>query len=277
MSLPQAIILGVVQGISEFAPISSSGHLVVLPWVLGWKKHSLTFDVALHAGTLVALLAYFAPDLRRMVGDYFSRSRQAGGFWPAQKRYLLPLVLGCLPAAIAGLALEDFVESRFHGGGGSSQTAALAVAALMAGMGMVLYAADRLGRKQKPLSDTVWTDWLAVGFSQALALLPGVSRSGVTISAGLAVGMKREAAARFSFLLSIPIIAGAALKEGVGLLKTGLAPGERMPFAVGVVTSALFGYLCIKFLLAYLRTRSVNVFVWYRLVFAAVIVALAVR
>ena len=257
-------MLGIVQGIGEFAPISSSGHLIVVPWLLGWHKdQGLAFDVALHFGTLLALLFYFRPDLCRMLRDYLSRWPVPGGFWPAQRQYILPLIFGCFPAALAGYFMEDFVESALR-------SPAL-VAALMAGMGVVLYLADRLGRKEKPLAETQPTDWLAVGLSQALALFPGVSRSGITITAGLAVGMKREAAAGFSFLLSIPIVAGASAIEAHKLLKQGIALDERMGFAIGILTAAVFGYLCIKFLLSYLRKHSVNLFVWYRLGFAAVV------
>ena len=259
-----AILLGIVQGIGEFAPISSSGHLIVLPWLLGWQKdQGLAFDVALHFGTLLALLTYFAADLVRMLRDYFSRWRLPGGFWPAQRQYLLPLIFGCFPAALAGFFMEDLVESKLRSPG--------LVAALMAGMGLVLYLADRLGKKTKPLAETRPMDWLTVGVSQALALFPGVSRSGITITAGLAVGMRREAAARFSFLLSIPIVAGASAMAARKMLHSGVPADERAAFIVGILTAAVFGYICIKFLLVYLRTRSVNVFVWYRLAFAAVV------
>lgn len=266
MSIWHAIVLGIVQGVGEFAPISSSGHLIVVPWLLGWgEDQGLAFDVALHFGTLLALLGYFARDLWRLTRECFSGMLSPGGFWPAQRRYLLPLVLGCLPAALAGFFMEGFVESVLR--------SPVIVASLLASMGVVLYLCDRAGQKQRTLAETGPADWLAVGLSQALALFPGVSRSGVTISAGLLVGIRREAAARFSFLISIPIVAGASALEGRMLLKQGIPPDEKMAFAVGILTAAVFGYLCIKFLLAYLRTRGVNVFVWYRLAVAAVVAA----
>ncbi len=266
MNLWHAVILGIVQGIGEFAPISSSGHLIAMPVILGWDfDQGLTFDVALHFGTLLALLVYFYKDLLRLLGNYFAEMRAPNGFLKAQYRYILPVFLGCFPAALAGFLLEETVATKFR--------SPLLVAFDMAFMGAVLFMADRLGKKKFSIRETGPAQWLAVGVSQALALFPGVSRSGVTITAGLVVGMKRDSAARFSFLLSIPIIFGASAYEGLKLAKKGIPSDERSAFIVGIITATVFGYLCIKFLLSYLRTRSVNLFVWYRFAFSTVLLA----
>ncbi|GAB4388223.1 MAG: undecaprenyl-diphosphate phosphatase [Thermodesulfovibrionales bacterium] len=245
----ESIILGIVQGITEFFPISSTAHLVVLPWFMGWggDLNTLTFDVALHGGTLVSLLICFRDDIRAMLGR--------------KRRTLLLIAVGILPAGAAGVYLHDQVEGALR--------SPLIIAAMLVAFGLVMYASERFGKSRKIESLSV-LDALFIGAAQALALVPGVSRSGATISAGLLRGMKRTEALRFSFLLSIPVIGGATLLEGVKLLK---APGDydlRL-FGLGFAVSMFSGILAIKFLLKYLQRHTLNVFVYYRFALAGVI------
>ena len=269
MDLLQAIILGAVQGLTEFIPISSSAHLIVIPWLLGWESFGLTFDVALHLGTLLALLAYFWRDWYGMIRDSLSATKL--GRWLGMKRstgtmLLWPIVIATVPAALAGKFLEETVENRVR-------SSFLLVAVVTIGLGIFLLLADRYGAKRRAAeSVTVW-DWLIIGVAQALAIIPGVSRSGVTITAGMAWGLQRDASARFSFLLGAPIILGAAVHQVPSVLRNGLGSSELLPFVVGIASSAIVGYLCIGFLMSYLRTRSAALFVVYRFVFGSMVIA----
>ncbi|MCG0277576.1 MAG: undecaprenyl-diphosphate phosphatase [Thermanaeromonas sp.] len=250
MSVFQALVLGAVQGLAEFLPISSSAHLILVRFFFGWPDPGLAFDVALHVGTLVGVLAYFWSELTRLVVAGFTRPRSKEGrlFW-----YIL---LASVPGALFGVTLEEYAQTIFR-------TPTL-IAVTLALMGVILWSSDRFSRKKRGLEEiNVW-DSLLVGFSQALAIIPGVSRSGVTMTAGLLGGLTREAAAHFSFLLSIPIIAGAALWE----LRHISWQDINFSFGVGVFTSALLGFLAIKFLLKYLRRGSFALFAWYRLLLA---------
>ena len=248
MEILQAAVLGVVQGLGEFLPISSSAHLVLVPWLLHWEPHTLAFDVALHVGTLFAIALYFWRDWLRLTSAGVRTPRSDDGrlFWI--------LILACIPGALIGLLLEHKAETAFR------QPALIAL--LLIGMGLVLAVADRWGRKNVPVGQTGLRRGLLIGLSQALAIIPGVSRSGITMSAGLFLGLTREAAARFSFLLSAPIIAGAALMKVKSLLA---GPQALAPVAVGVACSAVAGLLSIRFLLALLNKHGFGAFVVYRL------------
>jgi undecaprenyl-diphosphatase len=255
----QAIVLGVLQGLGEFLPISSSGHLIVVPWLLGWKQHSLAFDVALHLGTLVAVLYAFAGDWWRMATSAVRGLTRGRPFSEPCGRLLGLIALASLPGAIAGKLLDDWAETTFR-------SPAL-VAAAMAVMGVILLIADRrIGGKQ--VSDVSLAIALLIGAAQALALIPGVSRSGATISAALLLGLRRDEAARFSFLLATPITFGAALLKVPHLLRTASDLG---PVVAGLVAAAVVGWLSIFFLLRYVRTRNYRPFVWYRFAFALVV------
>jgi undecaprenyl-diphosphatase len=260
MTLWQAIWLGIVQGLGEFLPISSSGHLIVFPWLLGWPVQSLSFDVALHLGTLVAVLAAFAGDWWRLL---------AGGLRALRERRVTPearmlglLALGCIPAGIAGLLLDEWAETVFR--------APALVATTMAVMGGVLYLADRRAPAGEGIASEIsLRDALLIGSAQALALVPGVSRSGATISMALFLGHRRQEAARFSFLLATPITAAAALLKVPHLFHEADL-GLVVP---GMLTAAVFGLLSIRVLLAYVRTRDYRPFAYYRWAFAAVVFA----
>ncbi|MEW8958738.1 MAG: undecaprenyl-diphosphatase UppP [Moorella sp. (in: firmicutes)] len=254
MNVIQAVILGLVQGLGEFLPISSSAHLVLLPWFFRWPDQGLTFDVALHLGTLIAVILYFWRDLLDLVvcGLFQPRSRDG--------RLFYYLFVASIPGALFGYLLEDQAETVFR--------SPLLIAATLTLMGIGLWWADRAGRKTRSMDDITLTDGIIVGLSQALAIIPGVSRSGITMSAGLLTGMRRETAARFSFLMSVPIIAGAALLQ----LKDLTPAAVNTPFILGVVTSAVVGFLAIKFMLRYLRHGSYLLFTWYRILLAVLVV-----
>ena len=271
----QAAIAGLLQGLTEFIPISSSAHLELAPWIAGWESDgiigSLAFDVFLHLGTLVALLIYFARDWVRYIGAWLASVRERSIGVDPDRRIAWLLVLATIPAAIIGFALEGFIEEAFHG---DSDAARLAIAAFLVVGAAALWLADRFGRRRRELTDLTTATALTIGFSQALALLPGISRSGATITAGLALGMTRESAARFSFLLATPITLGAGLYGSRKLLTETHTGTEWLAIAVGFVVAALAGLAAIGFLLAWLRRRSVAVFSLYRIGFAAVIVLL---
>jgi undecaprenyl-diphosphatase len=271
----QAALVGLIQGLTEFIPISSSAHLELTPWILGWETDelvgSLAFDVFLHLGTLVALLVYFARDLWRYFRAWVAsiRDRRIGG--DVDRRLAWLLFAATIPAALIGFTLEDLIAEAFHG---DNDGARLAIAAFLVVGATALFAADRLGERHRELDDVGAPTALTIGFSQALALLPGISRSGATITAGLALGLTREAAARFSFLLATPITFGAGLYGSRRLLAASLTGEQWIAVGVGFAVSALSGLLAIGFLLAWLRRRSVAIFSLYRLAFAGLVVAL---
>ena len=266
MSTLQAIVLGVVQGLGEFLPISSSGHLVVVPWLLGWPEHGLSFDVALHVGTLAAVLYAFFDDWRRLIVAGIRGTLAGRPFADPDSRLLWLLAMASVPGAVAGLLLEKRAESVFR-------SPAL-VAAAMALMGVVLFVADRAARGTADARGVTVRDALLIGVAQALAIIPGVSRSGATISMALLLGYRREEAARFSFLLATPIVVGAAALKSSHLF----TPGQGTQVLAGMITAAIFGFASIRFLLAYVRTRDYRPFVYYRLLFAALVaVVLLVR
>ncbi|MEW6171974.1 MAG: undecaprenyl-diphosphatase UppP [Bacillota bacterium] len=238
--------MGIVQGLGEFLPISSTAHLVLVPWFFQWRDPGLAFDVALHLGTLVAVVAYFWRDwlVLAISGLKGMKNREGRLFWY--------LVAATIPGALGGMAFEHHAETIFR--------APLLVGVMLILMGAVLYAADHYGGRARGIWRLGWLDALLIGCAQALAIVPGVSRSGATIAAGRFLGIEREAATRFSFLLSTPIILGA----GVFGLKDIGAVDLNTSFWVGVLTSAVAGFGAIAFLLRFVTTRNFNIFVWYR-------------
>ena len=263
MELLRAAFLGLVQGLTEFLPVSSSGHLILVREALGWSlladPHlNKVFDVALHAGTFLALLAYFRADCLRLLRS-FALSLRFGLAGDPERRLAWLIVLGTIPAAVAGVLAGDIIETRLG--------APMLVAGQLIAFAFLLWLADWRGRRLRRLDQTSWADGLLVGCAQALALAPGVSRSGITITTGLALGLTRETAARFSFLLSLPIVGGAALYSLAGLARgpAALPQGSLPLFAVGTLAAVISGYLCIRFFLRYLQTHSLAPFVYYRL------------
>jgi undecaprenyl-diphosphatase len=259
----QAFVLGLIQGLTEFLPISSSGHLVLVPWFSNWTDPGLGFSVALHWGTLVAVLFYFRNDvwliIKGFVHSLFKSTRDLENNVYQKLSWLI--ILASIPAAIIGKLLEDYAESTFRN--------PILIAVTLSVFGLVLLLADVFGEKVKNLSHIKWLDALIVGFSQALALIPGVSRSGATMTAGLFLGFKRADAARFSFLMSIPVIFGAGLAH-ITHFNDGVTTGQLV---VGFLAAAVSGFLSIKYLLSFLANRSFKVFVWYRFGLTAVIIA----
>ena len=278
-----AIILGIVQGLTEFIPISSSAHLIIVPWLFQWNDpilESLTFDVALHLGTLVALLWFFAPDWVRLIraGVASLVERKIGG--DPDRKLAWFIVIGTIPGGIAGVLAESKIEELYHPPHEPVQPAAMiAIAVVLALLGLLLFIAERIARHVRGLDQVSLKDAILIGVAQAFAIFPGVSRSGSTITAGLALGLQRETAARFSFMLYAPIIAGAGLKIVFDIFKdiqTGaIAPNEIILFPIGFLAAAISGYLCIKFLLRYLQNHSTNLFVYYRWALAVLIVVVA--
>lgn len=275
MDLLQAVVLGIVQGLTEFLPISSSAHLIVVPLLLGWPQPGLAFDMALHLGTLVAVFSYFWHDLIQMAIALPRGLRNGRPLADPNSRLAIFLVLGSLPAGLAGLLFERAITERFYTDQGL-QGSLIVIAYTMIGLAALLWLAERRAASRRELKDVRFADALLIGLAQAAALVPGVSRSGSTITAGLSLGLSRPAAARFSFLLGLPIIFLAGLKQMFDLVRSGTVPGELLPFVVGFISSAIVGYLCIKALLRYLQVRSTTIFVVYRIFFGLFLLALAV-
>lgn len=266
MDLIQAIVLGAVQGITEFLPISSTGHLILVPWILGWEEQGLAFDVALHVGTLGALLGYFRADwieFTRAGLRVISGKREGSGNRGASERMVLLIAASTIPGALAGLLAEDLVETHLR--------SPLVIAFTLIAIAVVLIGAERVGRRRKTVDEITWTDALTVGFAQALAIVPGVSRSGVTIAAGLFRDLRRETAARFSFFLSAPIIGGAASKKVFDLLSAGLSSDQAVALAVGILAAGIVGYLAIAFMLRYLAQNTTYLFIYYRIMLGIVV------
>lgn len=262
MEVFQAIVRGVVQGITEFLPISSSAHLILIPWFLGWQDLGLAFDAALHFGTLVSLVVFFRAEWTRLARSAL-RVAVSGRAEDGDERMAVYIVLATLPGGVAGLLGGDFVENQLRSPVVPGVTLIL--------LALVLLLAERVGRREKEFGRITLADALLIGFAQALALVPGVSRSGVTITAALFRGIRREPAARFSFLLSTPIIAGAAGTKLLDLVGGGADPARLGMLAAGVGTSAIVGYLSIRFMLRYLATNTTYVFVWYRVLLGIVV------
>ena len=285
MPIYQAVVLAIIQGLAEFIPVSSSGHLIIVRRLLGWNELSaaneLTFDVALHFGTLLSILVYFRRTwfqiIRAALGgevvrfsESTSSDRSLAPDEQREERLLLWfLIIATIPGAIAGKLLEHSAEEYFR------EHIYLIAGALIV-VALFMWAGERISRLVKPLTRISLVDAVVIGCAQAFALIPGVSRSGATITAGLFRNMTREAAVRFSFLLSTPIIAGAALLKAHELRKEGLPAEMHSPFIVGVIVSALVGYIAIAWLIRYLQSNSLRAFVIYRIVAGIIVIGLAI-
>lgn len=288
MPILEAIVLGIVQGLTEFLPVSSTAHLALVPWLVStlgianWSDPGLTFDVALHAGTLFAILLYFwrtwIQIIRAALGGKvvrFSEVRDdVRDLTPAEeqreRQLLWFMIAATIPAALAGALLEKHIETTFR--------APALVASMLIIVAVIMWLAERMSKFEKPLPQIGMGDAITVGVLQAFAVIPGVSRSGITITGGLFRNFTREAAARFSFLLSTPIIGGAALFKLYHVMKHGLPAGESAPgstaFAVGIIVSALVGYATIAWFIRYLQTKTLTVFIVYRILFGIAVLLL---
>jgi undecaprenyl-diphosphatase len=256
----QIFALSIVQGITEFLPVSSSAHLILVPKVFGWSDQGLAFDIALHLGTLVAVLAYFRNDLQKMIRDFFLTFR--GVPLSDNAKLLWSIGFATIPVGLAGLLLKSKVETVLR--------SPLVIAAATIIFGLVLWMADRYGKRQRNSAEMNWKDVFFIGCGQVLALIPGTSRSGITLTAGLARGLTRETAARFSFLLSIPVITLAAGLETLTLIKEQVAV-QWSQLGFGLVLSAVSGYICIHYFLKLLNTMGMGPFVLYRLTLGLVL------
>ncbi len=265
MTLIYAVLLGVIQGLTEFLPVSSSAHLILARAFFGWdgEQFGMTFDVACHLGTLVAVLVYFRPEIVAMVravprvGTLFGPSPDPAA-WMA-----LLIVVGTVPAVAVGLAFGGAIEAAVRRPGVAG--AMLAIGAL------AFFAVERYGAKRRTQDTLGLRDAVLIGCAQAAALVPGVSRSGATIATAMALGLRRDESARFVFLLGVPAILAAAVKEGAPLLRHGLPAGEAPLFAAGILSSAIVGYLAVRFFIRYVGRHSLAVFAWYRLALAAAV------
>jgi undecaprenyl-diphosphatase len=264
MTILQALILGLLQGLAEFLPISSSAHLALAPWLFGWPDSGLAFDVSLHLGTLIALAWYFRAEWLKLAHAALRIVRRRRVETTEEKRVLF-LLGATVPAGIAGLLLEDLAESTFRTPG------IIATALIM--MGALLWIADRWASRERALPDMKWRDALLVGLAQVFALMPGVSRSGATITGARLLGFDRSSAAIFSFLMSMPITGAAVAVKLPDAIREG---GLSAPLIVGIVAAALSSWFAIAVLLRYVSRHSYGVFALYRLVLGAIVLAIVV-
>jgi len=256
-SVLQAIVLGIVQGLTEFLPVSSSAHLILIPWLLKWREDpGLAFDVVLHLGTLLALIVFYWREWLEMAMSLVNGDR-------VRHRLLFLLIVASVPGAIIGVLLEKQAETIFR--------SPVLIAVTLATLGLILWTADAFGSKKRKIGDLTLVDALLIGLSQALAIIPGVSRSGATITTARFLGIDRADAANFSFLMATPIIAGAGLLEARKFFHSGLTA----QLGWGLAASAVFGLIAIVWLLRYVRTHTYRPFAIYRIVLAVIVVAVA--
>lgn len=253
MPVIHAVILGIVQGLTEVLPVSSSAHLVIVPWILKWRYQGLSFDVALHLGTALSFILYFSKDWLEMIGSAFTGNKIG------KNNMLWFIVLATIPGAFAGLILEKKAETIFR--------SPLLIGVMLLIFAVILWLADHLGKKQRSIEQVDFKTAFVIGLAQAIAIIPGVSRSGITMTAGLFKGLSSEAAAKFSFLLATPIIVAA----GVWKLSKLHVSDLNTAFWAGVIFSAISGFIGIKFLLNFVKKSSLNAFVLYRIALAAVV------
>lgn len=258
MEILQSIIYGTVQGLGEFLPISSTAHLVLVPFLTGWEDPGLAYDVALHAGTLLAVVAFFWKDWVRIFQLAFLRNKKSEEYG---NDILWLLILATIPGALAGYFLEDMANTVFR--------SPWVIVFTLSFFGLLLYLLDKYAKQRKEIGKIRLKDALIIGLAQAVAIIPGVSRSGATITAGRALGFDRVSSARFSFLLSTPIIFGATLNQLPDLKEEGFS-GALM---IGIFVSAVSGYLAIKYLIKFVQNSSYKIFFWYRILLAAIIAA----
>ncbi|OCZ49831.1 undecaprenyl-diphosphate phosphatase [Dehalobacter sp. TeCB1] len=256
MSILQAIIYGIVQGIGEFLPISSTAHLVLVPWLFNWQDPGLVFDVALHLGTAAAVILFFIKDWLRLIKAGLTKPKSQDGrlFWL--------IVLATVPGALFGVILDKYMQDF--------RNAAL-IGVMLIIMGIILYTADKYSPNKIDIKETGIKRSVLIGLAQVFAVIPGVSRSGITMTAGRLLGMTRESIAKFTFLLSAPIILGDALYHAKGILHTHI---DKAPFLTAMITAAVVGALSIKFLLNYLKTKGFAIFAVYRFVLGALVIAI---
>jgi undecaprenyl-diphosphatase len=268
MPLYQVIVLAIVQGLTEFLPVSSTAHLYLTSWLMGWPEQSLAFDIALHIGTLLAVLVYFFKDWVQILANGFGIRYGRDEELERNSGLLWLLAIGSIPVGIAGLIFNKQAEGVWRN--------PMVIGSALVILGLLMGIAEKLGRKTRDIAGVNFLDAGVVGVAQALAVVPGVSRSGVTITAGLFRNLNRETAARYSFLLSTPAITAAAAKDVYDLIKhKSFDASMETAFAVGIAVSAVTGMLVIAWFLRFLRRRSLWFFVFYRIIFGIIVLALA--
>src|SRR5579862_8757335 len=268
MPIYQVIVLAIVQGLTEFLPISSTAHLYLTSWLFGWQTESLTFDIALHIGTLLAVLIYFARDWVQIIAHGFGVRWGRDEELELNSGLLWLLVIGSIPVGIAGLLFNKQAEGPWRN--------PLVIGCTLIGLGVLLGIAEWTGRKTRDIAGVNFLDAAAIGIAQAFAVVPGVSRGGITITAGLFRNLSRETAARYSFLLSTPAIGAAAAKAAYDLVKhKAFDPNMETALVVGIAVSAVTGMIVIAWFLRFLRHRSLWFFVFYRIIFGIMVLALA--
>lgn len=285
MEIWQAIVLGIVQGLTEFLPISSSAHLIIFPWLFDWETPGLSFDASLHLGTLVAVLVYFRREIGRMIAaiplalsnplDILLGRTISPSDRDIDARLGFLIAIATIPGLILAVAFEGAIDEFFHTDSTSGRAIGV-IATMMIVVGLVMLLAERLGQRNRTASALTWKDAAIIGSAQAVALIPGTSRSGATISAGLFRGLKRADAARFSFLAGMPLVLGAGLKSLLDVIVEGMSGHEVGLFVSAGVSAAVVGFVTIWGLLRYLERRSTLVFVVYRIVFGVFLLAMLV-
>jgi undecaprenyl-diphosphatase len=276
MEIWQAIVLGIVQGLTEFLPISSSGHLIIFPWLLDWETPGLSFDASLHLGTLLAVVVYFREELLRMVRAIPHALSNPFGLLMGKVTNPTPLdidarmglfiVVASIPGGIAGLLLESRIDEFFHTDEASTRAISV-IATMLIVVAFVMLMAERVGKRNLTMTKMRWVDAFAIGCAQAIALIPGTSRSGATISAGLFRGLTRADAAKFSFLAGVPLVTAAGFKSLYDVASEGMTSHEVGLFLAGGISAAIVGFLTIWGLLRFLERKSTMVFIVYRVVF----------
>jgi undecaprenyl-diphosphatase len=268
MPIYQVVVLAIVQALTEFLPVSSTAHLVLIPWLFGWKDGGLTFDVALHAGTLVAVIIYFFQDWVQIIAQGFGLRIGRDQDLKQNRNLLWLLAVASIPIGIFGYLFDKQADTTWR--------QPYVIGTMLIVVGIVMWIAEKRRIGSKSMSTIQMSDGIAVGLAQAVSVIPGTSRSGATISAGLFRNMNRETAARFSFLLSTPAIAAAVAKKFWDVHKEGGIPADmKVPIVVGIAVSGVLGAIVIAFFLRYLRRSSLMPFVWYRIVFGIIVIALA--
>jgi undecaprenyl-diphosphatase len=270
--LLQSVVLGIIQGITEFLPISSSAHLILIPLIFNFNNgvnDSLFFDVSLHFGTFLSVILFFYEDWVKLIKGFFASVKKMKADTPEEK-LIWYILFATIPAALVGVFFEDTIDNIFHTGEFSS---AIYIAFSLTLISFVMIFSEKFSKKEKIIADFSLKDALIIGVSQSLALFPGVSRSGITICAGLLLGYKREESAKFSFILSTPVIFGAFFLKFIKSINA-VRPDEMMRYVFGTVSSAVIGYLSIKFLIKFLTNRRLNAFAYYRIALAVLLIAL---
>jgi undecaprenyl-diphosphatase len=268
MPIAHAVVLAIIQALTEFLPVSSTAHLILIPWLAGWNDGGLTFDVALHAGTLAAVILYFFRDWVQIIAQGFGLNIGRDPDLKQNRNLLWLLAVASIPIGIVGYKFDKLADTVWR--------QPYVIGTMMVLVGIVMWIAERRRIGSKSMNTIQFSDGIVVGLAQAVAVIPGTSRSGATISAGLFCNMNRETAARFSFLLSTPAIAAAVAKKAWDIHKEGgVAPDMKAPMVVGIVVSGVLGAVVIAFFLRYLRRSSLMPFVYYRIIFGIIVIALA--